>query len=101
MSAAAEARLANIMSHDAPPRIVRGFDGVPLCLNDLPPPGPGIHWSKYRKANLVLAVQGGLLTREEALRRYAMSEEEFDGWCSRYAQDGPSALCITKREGER
>jgi|SRR5512134_1321621 hypothetical protein len=50
----------------------------PLTLADLPPPGR--RWSIRRKAEVVTAVRGGLLSLEEACSRYTLSTEEYMSW---------------------
>jgi hypothetical protein len=46
-------------------RYVTGPDGSPLTIADLPAPGTK-RWVIRRKAEVVSAVRGGLLTLEEA-----------------------------------
>lgn len=75
------------------PRTVRLPDGRLLTLADLPP--ARTRWVASRKALVVEAVAHGLLARDEALRRYALSEEEFDGWSRAAARHGREALKIT------
>ena len=49
----------------------------PTCpMAELPPPDVK-RWTLRRKAAVVAAVAVGVLTREEAWRRYQLSEEEF------------------------
>jgi hypothetical protein len=48
-------------------KILRGPDGLPLTLDALPPPGArGLRWTMFHKARLMLAIEGGLLTVDEA-----------------------------------
>jgi len=42
------------------------------------------------------AVEGGLISREEACSRYAISQEEFDDWKAGFSRHGLSGLCVTK-----
>ena len=58
---------------------VIGPDGTPLTLKDLPPPTTK-RWVIRRKAEVVAAVRGGLLTLEEACERYTLTVEEFLSW---------------------
>jgi len=51
-------------------------------MTELPPPNTR-RWVPRRKAAVVAAVSSGMITIEEACRRYHMSEEEFFAW--RYA----------------
>jgi hypothetical protein len=46
-------------------KYVIGPDGSPLTIADLPAPGT-IRWSILRKAKVVAAVRGGLLSLDEA-----------------------------------
>lgn len=56
-----------------------GPDGRGLRLEDLPPPNTK-RWVIRRKALVVGAVRGGLITLEEACSRYSLSVEEFLSW---------------------
>ena len=46
---------------------------------ELPPPNT-TRWVVRRKAAVVAAVRAGVITVEEACRRYQLSEEEFLSW---------------------
>src|SRR6266852_3838598 len=63
------------------PRVkyVIGPDGSPLTIADLPAPGTK-RWVIRRKAEVVAAVRGGLLSLEEACSRYTLTVEEFLTW---------------------
>lgn len=63
------------------PRAVYVIDakGNRLTVADLPPPGAR-HWSSFQKANVVAAVEGGLIRRFEACHRYELSVEEYLTW---------------------
>jgi transposase-like protein len=50
-----------------------------LRMTELPPPNTR-RWVPRRKAAVVAAVSSGMITIEEACRRYHMSEEEFFAW---------------------
>ena len=50
---------------------------------------------------VVQAVLHGLITRDEALRRYSLSEEEFDGWLAAVIRHGRAALKITSLQKYR
>lgn len=60
-----------------PARVI-GADGSPLALADLP--ARDARWSKKRKAQVVAAVRGRLISFEEAVRRYGLSPGEYAGW---------------------
>jgi len=74
---------------------VHGPNGSPLTLEDLPKPGI-TRWVTRRKAEVVAAVTGGLLTETEALERYDLSSEEFEGWRSLYDKHGRKGLRTTR-----
>jgi hypothetical protein len=48
-------------------------------IADLPPPDTK-RWTMQRKAEVVIAVRGGLISLDEACRRYTLSIEEFLNW---------------------
>ena len=74
---------------------VIGPTGAPLTLRDLPPQDTG-RWVIRRKAEVVAAVRGGLLTLEDACARYGLSEEEFDGWRKSIEKHGLPGLRTTR-----
>jgi hypothetical protein len=57
-------------------RYVIGPYGHALTVADLPPRNTK-RWVIRRKAELVAAVRGGLLSLEEACERYALTVDEF------------------------
>jgi len=79
---------------------VMGPDGNPMTASDLPAPDTK-RWVARRKAQVVAAVQGGLLTLEEALNRYNLTLEEFLSW--RYAVNrfGMAGLRVTHAQEYR
>src|SRR4026208_429110 len=60
-------------------RYVIGPDGSPLTVADLPPKDTK-RWVIRRKAEVVAAVRGGLLSLEEACERYTLTVDEFLSW---------------------
>jgi hypothetical protein len=56
-----------------------GPNGNVLTIADLPP-AQTTRWVKRRKAEVVAAVHGELISLEEACRRYALTVEEFSSW---------------------
>ncbi|HEY5289936.1 MAG TPA: DUF1153 domain-containing protein [Caulobacteraceae bacterium] len=78
---------------------VIGPSGSLLGPSDLPPPNTR-RWVIRRKAEVVSAVRGGLLTLEEALNRYGLTEEEFESWRWAFDRHGMAGLRTTLR-GER
>jgi hypothetical protein len=65
-----------VESHSPRVKNVIGPDGCPLTIADLPAPRTQ-RWVIRRKAEVVAAVRGGLISLEEACRRYALTVEEF------------------------
>jgi hypothetical protein len=63
-------------------------------LNGLPPAGTRI-WVAQRKAAVVAAVRRGLISREEAYRRYELSEEELSSWQLSFETYGIEGLRVT------
>lgn len=81
------------------PRIVTLADGRILSVADLPP--ADTRWVASRKEAVVLAVTHRLIQRAEALRRYGLSEEEFDAWCAAVQRHGKPALKVTSLQRYR
>ena len=79
------------------PRIkfVMGPDGSPLTMADLPPPGTTKRWVVGRKAQVVAAVRGGLLSLDEACSSYTLTVDEFLSWQSSIDQHGLAGLRAT------
>ena len=75
------------------PRIVTLADGRILSVADLPM--ADTRWVASRKQTVVLAVSHGLISRDDALRRYGLSEEEFESWTRAMQVHGAVALKIT------
>ncbi|MEJ6388426.1 CtrA inhibitor SciP [Gymnodinialimonas ulvae] len=76
------------------PHAVTLPDGTTLTRSDLPSPNTS-RWVASRKAAVVHAVDGGLMSAEEAIRTYALSEEELESWRSAVLQFGEKALKTT------
>lgn len=77
------------------PAQVIGPLGEPLTLDNLPPPGT-TRWVVRRKAEVVAAVNGGLLTFEDVCERYGLSLEEFAGWKRAVERSGMPGLRVTR-----
>ena len=76
-------------------KYVIGPDGSPLTVADLPPPTTR-RWVIRRKAEVVAAVRGGLLSIDEACERYSLSVEELMSWQSSIDRDGLAGLRTTR-----
>ena len=77
------------------PAQVVGPLGEPLTLDSLPPPGT-TRWVVRRKAEVVAAVNGGLLSFDEVCDRYGLSMEEFAGWKRAVERSGMAGLRVTR-----
>jgi hypothetical protein len=75
--------------------IAIGPSGLPLRLEDLPAPSTR-RWVARRKAEVVAAVRGGLLTLEDACRRYNLSAEEYASWERLIDRHGLVGLRVTR-----
>ena len=82
------------------PIAVVGPVGEPLTLKTLPVPG-NVRWTVRRKAEVVAAVRGGLLTFDEACKKYGLSLEEFIGWQRSVERSGMPGLRVTKLQTYR
>ena len=84
------------------PRVnyVIGPDGSPLTIADLPPPG-NHRWVIRRKAEVVAAVRGGLLSLEEACERYKLTVDEFLSWQRSIDKHGLAGLRATRIQDYR
>src|SRR6187397_507498 len=76
-------------------RYVIGPDGSPLTVADLPPKDTK-RWVIRRKAELVAAVRGGLLSLEEACERYTLTVDEFLSWQRSIDRHGLPGLRATR-----
>jgi len=83
MSVSARAKVAKVISPYGP-----------LTLADLPSPKTQ-RWSIRRKAEVIAAVRGGLLSLEEACSRYALGVEEYLSWEYCIDRYGPPGLRAT------
>lgn len=76
-------------------RYVIGPTGAPLTLGDLPPADTP-RWVIRRKAEVVAAVRGGLLSLEDARARYQLTAEEYEAWESAIDRHGMAGLRTTR-----
>ncbi|WP_455481672.1 CtrA inhibitor SciP [Bartonella sp. B35(2025)] len=76
-------------------KYVIGPDGSPLTITDLPPKTTR-RWVIRRKAEVVAAVRGGLLSLDEACKLYTLTVEEFLSWQSLIDEHGLAGLQTTK-----
>ena len=69
-------------------------------LSHLPPPNTE-RWVVRRKAQVVTAVRNGLLSAEEACKRYRLSLEEFQSWTHLLDSHGVRGLRATRMQEYR
>ncbi len=84
----------------AKPVSVIGPEGQRITRDTLPPPNTK-RWVIRRKAEVVAAVRGGLLSLEEACQRYALTLEEFQSWQRAIEQHGLPGLRTTRLQDYR
>ncbi|SEM96522.1 Protein of unknown function [Sphingomonas gellani] len=77
-----------------PSRVI-GPLGEQLTLDTLPPPST-TRWVVRRKAEVVAAVNGGLLSVDEVCARYGLTVEEFAGWQRAIDRSGMPGLRVTR-----
>ena len=80
-------------------RVVLGPDGSALTPADLPQQSR--RWVVRQKAVVVAAVRGGLLTIEDACKRYALTVEEYLAWQAAVDRHGLAGLRTTKTQKYR
>ena len=74
--------------------------GPIASLDSLPPPDTK-RWVIRRKAEVVAAVRAGVITLEEACRRYTLSIEEFLSWQRLVDSHGLPGLRVTRLQDYR
>ena len=77
------------------PATVIGPLGEALTLEALPPPTT-TRWVIRRKAEVVAAVNGGLMSIDQACDRYSISLEEFTSWQRAVDRSGMPGLRVTR-----
>jgi len=81
-------------------KYVIGPDGSPLTLADLPASNTR-RWVIKRKAQVVAAVRGGLLSLEDACSRYRLTLDEYLNWQQSIDSHGLAGLRTTKIQNYR
>lgn len=80
--------------------LVRALDGRRLKSADLPPPNLK-RWIPQRKAEVVAAVRGGVISLDEACKRYALTVEEFMSWENALTHYGLEGLRVGEIQHHR
>src|SRR4051812_33983030 len=84
-----------LMTSPAPVRRVLAPNGSVLTLADLPRPDAQ-RWVASRKAIVVAAVWGGLLSMSDPCARYRLTTEEFLSWQMQVDRNGLQGLRATR-----
>ena len=74
--------------------------GERLTVESLPSRGT-VRWVVRRKAQVVAAVKGGLLSLDEVCDRYAITIEEYASWQRAFDRSGLPGLRVTKRPAHK
>jgi hypothetical protein len=82
------------------PKYVIGPDGSPLTIADLPAAGT-TRWVIRRKAQVIVAVRGGLLSLDEACSRYLLTVDEYLSWQHLVDRHGLAGLRSTRTQEYR
>ncbi len=72
----------------------------PLTMEDLPST-TAAYWVARRKAELLAAIDGGLIGLDEACKRYRLSGEELESWRRTLDRAGIPGLRVTKTRRRR
>lgn len=86
-------------------RAYEGYEAIgampePVSLAELPPPETK-RWVIRRKAAVVAAVRRGVLSLEDACKRYRLSVEEFTSWQRLIERHGLPGLRTTRLQDYR
>lgn len=93
-------RRTRMLPSQSPQSSVIGPEGQRITLDSLPPANTK-RWVIRRKAEVVAAVRGGLLTLDAACQRYALTVEEFLSWQRAIEQHGLPGLRTTRLQDYR
>ena len=83
------------IDNSTPRTRVIGPSGETLTIASLPPPETK-RWVIRRKAEVVAAVRGGLISLDDALARYRLTAEEFLAWQKAIDKWGMQGLRTTR-----
>jgi len=90
-----QAKLSMLQNPTFKSASVIGPLGEPLTLDSLPKPST-TRWVIRRKAEVVAAVHGGLLSADEACARYGLAIEELAAWQRAIERSGMAGLRVTR-----
>lgn len=86
-------------TNSRPLRII-GPNSEILTRETMPPPGT-TRWVASRKAQVVAAVESGLMTLDEVMHRYSLSLEEFYSWQRAMDRAGVPGLRVSWSQQDR
>ncbi len=89
-----------MQKQDTRQSVVLGPLGNEMTLADLPTPNTK-RWVARRKAEVVSAVRGGLLSIDDACARYGLSVDEFLSWTKAIDDFGMQGLRTTRLQQYR
>lgn len=81
-------------------RSLRTVEPTKPDAGDLPPRST-TRWVARRKAQVVIAVENGLISLAEAMERYSLSPEEFQSWQRALDRNGVAGLRIASAQERR
>jgi hypothetical protein len=90
---------SNVKMSERPSHVV-GPCGEMLTIDALPS-GKAVRWTVRRKAEVVSAVRGGLLTFDEACTSYGLAMEELISWQGALERSGMPGLRVTRTQEYR
>lgn len=88
------------MSFEPTPKSIVGPSGETMTLDDLPAADIR-RWTMWRKAQVIAAIRGGLITKEQACERCGISAEELSSWATLFDQHGLHGLRTTSLQKYR
>lgn len=86
-------------SNSRPARIVGPNTSV-FTIDMLPPAGT-TRWVAKRKAEVVAAVESGMISLDEVMERYALSLEEYCSWQRAMQRSGVEGLKVSASQHDR
>ena len=86
--------------HNSRPARIVGPNHEILTRDSLPP-ADTTRWVASRKAQVVAAVESGLMTIEEVMKRYRLSLEEFYSWQRAMDRAGVHGLRVAWSQEDR
>ena len=78
---------------------IPGPDGRPLAVWDLP--SHNQRWTPLRKAKIIVAIRGGLISADEVCQRYKVALEELEIWQREFDRNGIKGLRVTRIKPRR